>query len=164
VQELRLLYREPDPDRAEQRLLRWFTAVAEDEIPELVRLACTLDAWRGQLLVYFDTGCVSHGPTEAINGLIKKVKRAATATATSPITGSAYFCTAASTGTLPPPPRSEDGYHAWLRRADFVFPAGWVLGTLCAMTADVARRRTSMIFRIRRRNAGRRTARRAERR
>jgi transposase len=75
AQELRLLYREPTRDRAERRLLRWFTAVAEHEIPELVRLARTLDAWRDELLAYFDTGGVSNGPTEAINGLIKKVKR-----------------------------------------------------------------------------------------
>jgi transposase len=75
AQELRLLYREPTRDRAERRLLRWFTDVAEHEIPELVRLARTLDAWRDELLAYFDTGGVSNGPTEAINGLIKKVKR-----------------------------------------------------------------------------------------
>ena len=75
AQELRLLYRCPDRDRAERQLLRWFVDVAEHEIPELVRLARTLDAWRTELLAYFDTGGVSNGPTEAINGLIKKVKR-----------------------------------------------------------------------------------------
>ena len=75
AQELRLLYRERSRDRAERRLLRWFTAVAEHEIPELVRLARTLDAWRPELLAYFDTGGVSNGPTEAVNALIKKVKR-----------------------------------------------------------------------------------------
>jgi transposase len=75
AQELRLLYREPSRDRAERRLLRWFTAIAEHEIPELVRLARTLDVWRQELLAYFDTGGVSNGPTEAVNGLIKKVKR-----------------------------------------------------------------------------------------
>jgi transposase len=75
AQELRLLYREPDRDRAERRLLRWFTDVAERDIPELVRLARTLDAWREELLAYFDTGGVSNGPTEAINALIKKIKR-----------------------------------------------------------------------------------------
>ena len=75
AQELRLLYREPDRARAERRLLRWFTDVAEHEIPELVRLARTLDAWRAELLAYFDTGGVSNGPTEAVNSLIKKVKR-----------------------------------------------------------------------------------------
>jgi transposase len=75
AQELRLLYREPTRDRAERRLLRWFTDVAEYEIPELLRLARTLDAWRDELLAYFDTGGVSNGPTEAVNALIKKVKR-----------------------------------------------------------------------------------------
>ena len=75
AQELRLLYREPDRDRAERRLLRWFTDIADHEIPELVRLARTLDAWRAELLAYFDTGGVSNGPTEAVNSLIKKVKR-----------------------------------------------------------------------------------------
>ena len=34
-----------------------------------------MDAWRDELLAYFNTGGVSNGPTEAINGLIKKVKR-----------------------------------------------------------------------------------------
>jgi transposase len=75
AQELRLLYREPDTQRAQRRLLRWFTTVAEHEVPELLRLARTLDAWREELLAYFDTGGVSNGPTEAVNGLIKKIKR-----------------------------------------------------------------------------------------
>jgi transposase len=75
AQELRLLYREPDRDRAERRLLRWFTDIADHEIPELLRLARTLDTWRAELLAYFDTGGVSNGPTEAVNALIKKVKR-----------------------------------------------------------------------------------------
>jgi transposase len=75
AQELRLLYREPDRAHAERRLLRWFTDIADHEIPELLRLARTLDAWRDELLAYFDTGGVSNGPTEAVNGLIKKIKR-----------------------------------------------------------------------------------------
>ncbi|MBA2532485.1 MAG: transposase, partial [Nocardioidaceae bacterium] len=56
-------------------LLAWFTAVAAHEIPELMRLARTLDTWRDELLAYFDTAGVSNGPTEATNALIKKVKR-----------------------------------------------------------------------------------------
>jgi transposase len=75
AQELRLLYRETTRAGAERRLLAWFTQVAEHEIPELVRLARTLDAWRPELFAYFDTGGVSNGPTEATNALIKKVKR-----------------------------------------------------------------------------------------
>jgi transposase len=75
AQELRLLYREPTRARAERRLLAWFTRVAEHEIPQLMRLARTLDAWRSELLAYFDTGGVSNGPTEAMNALVKKIKR-----------------------------------------------------------------------------------------
>ena len=75
AQELRLLYREPTRARAEQRLLAWFTKVADEEVPELLRLARTLDAWRTELLAYFDTRGVSNGPTEAVNALIKKIKR-----------------------------------------------------------------------------------------
>lgn len=42
AQELRLLYREHSRDPAERRLLRWFTEIAEHDIPELIRLARTL--------------------------------------------------------------------------------------------------------------------------
>jgi transposase len=48
---------------------------ADADVPELERLARTIDSWRGELPAYFDTGGASNGPTEAINLLIKKVKR-----------------------------------------------------------------------------------------
>jgi Transposase len=48
AQELRLLYREPDRVHAERRLLRWLTDIADHEIPELLRLARTLDSWRDE--------------------------------------------------------------------------------------------------------------------
>ncbi len=47
-------------------------------MPELNRLGRTLDAWRDELLTYWtSTGGrgVSNGPTEAVNALIKRVKR-----------------------------------------------------------------------------------------
>jgi len=46
------------------------------EVPELLRLARTLDAWRAELLAAFTpTGrCpASNGPTEAVNMLIKRI-------------------------------------------------------------------------------------------
>jgi transposase len=50
--------------------------------------------------------------TEAMNLLIKKIKRTrATASATSITTGSGCCCTAASTGILHPQHESEAGYH-----------------------------------------------------
>ena len=48
---------------------------ADSNVPELHRLASTIDGWRDELLAYFDTGGVSNGPTEAMNLLIKKIKR-----------------------------------------------------------------------------------------
>jgi transposase len=41
----------------------------------LHRLARMHDSWRTELLAYFDTGGLSNGPTEAVNALIKKIKR-----------------------------------------------------------------------------------------
>jgi transposase len=118
AQELRLIYHARDRARAEQALYRWLTYCADADIPELTRLARTIDSWRAELLAYFDTAGVSNGPTEAINLLIKKIKRVSgTDSATSTTIGSASCCTAASTGTLCTPPRSEIGYHAWRRRA-----------------------------------------------
>jgi transposase len=60
---------------AEQHLHRWLVHCADSNIPELHRLARTLDIWRSELLAYFDTNGLSNGPTEAINALIKKIKR-----------------------------------------------------------------------------------------
>lgn len=75
AQDLRLLFRARDRADAEQRLFRWLCRCADSNVPELNRLARTIDAWRPELLAYFDTGGVSNGPTEAINLLIKKIKR-----------------------------------------------------------------------------------------
>jgi transposase len=75
AQDLRALYRCTDRRRAEQHLLDWFIHCADADVPELLRLARTIDAWRPELLAYFDTGGVSNGPTEAVNLLIKKIKR-----------------------------------------------------------------------------------------
>jgi transposase len=75
AQELRLIFSCPDRARAEQHLYRWLCYCADADIPELTRLARTIDSWGAELLAYFDTGGVSNGPTEAVNLLIKKIKR-----------------------------------------------------------------------------------------
>ena len=75
AQDLRLLYRARDRDDAGRRLHRWLEHCADSGVPELHRLARTIDAWRPELLAYFDTGGASNGPTEAMNLLIKKIKR-----------------------------------------------------------------------------------------
>ena len=75
AQDLRLIYHSGDRARADGLLYRWLTYCADADIPELTRLARTIDSWRAELLAYFDTGGVSNGPTEATNLLIKKIKR-----------------------------------------------------------------------------------------
>jgi transposase len=74
--ELRYLYRRGrDLPDARRRLHDIQQRCVFSDVPELLRLARTLDAWTGELLAYFTTGGVSNGPTEAINLLIKRIKR-----------------------------------------------------------------------------------------
>jgi hypothetical protein len=53
-------------------LLRWCDGVGVAELP---RLARTVTAWEAEILAWHVTGGCSNGPTEALNLLIKKVKR-----------------------------------------------------------------------------------------
>jgi transposase len=79
AQELQFLYaRSHDLADAKRRLWRILDRCARSQVPELHRLARTLDSWRDELLAYWTaTGRrgVSNGPTEATNALIKKTKR-----------------------------------------------------------------------------------------
>ena len=75
AQDLRLIYRAKTRDDAQRRLHRWLVHCADSNVPELHRLAATIDGWREELLAYFDTGGISNGPTEAMNLLIKRIKR-----------------------------------------------------------------------------------------
>jgi transposase len=74
--ELRYVYRRGhDLPDARRRLHDVLARCVFSDVPELLRLARTLDAWSEELLAYFTTGGVSNGPTEAINLLIKRIKR-----------------------------------------------------------------------------------------
>jgi transposase len=75
AQDLRLIYRAKTREDAQRRLHRWLEHCADSGVPELRRLVTTIDSWRPEFLAYFDTGGISNGPTEAMNLLIKKVKR-----------------------------------------------------------------------------------------
>jgi len=79
AQELMMLYsRSHDLAQAKHQLWKILDRCARSDVPELVRLARTLDTWQAELLAAFTpTGrCpASNGPTEAINMLIKKIKR-----------------------------------------------------------------------------------------
>jgi transposase len=72
---LRAVYRAVDMPAARaalDRFSRWADGV---QIPELSRLARTVRAWEAEILAFHATDGCSNGPTEALNLLIKKVKR-----------------------------------------------------------------------------------------
>lgn len=75
AQELRHVYGAIDLAQARTRLFTFYTVCADSSIPELHRLARTITAWQNQLLAYFTTGRASNGPTEAVNLLVKRIKR-----------------------------------------------------------------------------------------
>src|SRR5512133_1391422 len=62
----------PAARAALDRFYRWADGVG---VAELSRLARTVRAWEGEILAFHATNGCSNGPTEAINLLIKKVKR-----------------------------------------------------------------------------------------
>jgi transposase len=62
----------PAARAALDRFYRWEDGVG---VPELSRLARTVRAWEAELLAFHATDGCSNGPTEAVNLLIKKVKR-----------------------------------------------------------------------------------------
>jgi transposase len=61
-----------DARAALDRFYHWCDGV---QVPELSRLARTVGAWEAEILAFHATGGCSNGPTEAMNLLIKKVKR-----------------------------------------------------------------------------------------
>jgi transposase len=72
---LRAVYRAvgmPAARAALDRCYRWCDGVG---VPELSRLARTVRAWEAEILAFHATGGCSNGPTEAVNLLVKKVKR-----------------------------------------------------------------------------------------
>ena len=74
---IRGLYNIVDPDAADAYLAELIDDMADREMPIEVRsLAGTLRRWRAQIIAWH-TARVSNGPTEALNNLIKRVKRIA---------------------------------------------------------------------------------------
>ena len=69
------IYAARDVAHAKRRLVVFFQHAAEAEIPELTRLATTVDRWRDEILAYHTTGGASNGPTEAVNLLVEKIRR-----------------------------------------------------------------------------------------
>jgi transposase len=72
---LRAVYRAVGPATARAALDRFYRWCDGVQIPELSRLARTVRAWEAEILAFHATNGCSNGPTEAVNLLIKKVKR-----------------------------------------------------------------------------------------
>jgi transposase len=72
---LRAVYVAADPAAARAALERFYRWCDGVQLLELSRLARTVRAWQTELFAWHQTTGCSNGPTEAINLLIKKVKR-----------------------------------------------------------------------------------------
>jgi transposase len=72
---LRAVYAAVDPVAARAALERFYRWADGVKVAELSRLARTVKAWEAEILAWHATGGCSNGPTEAINLLVKKVKR-----------------------------------------------------------------------------------------
>jgi transposase len=72
---LRAVYAAVDPVAARAALERFYRWADGVNVAELSRLARTVKAWEVEILAFHATNGCSNGPTEALNLLIKKVKR-----------------------------------------------------------------------------------------
>jgi hypothetical protein len=73
-EQLREVYTTSSPRQARRHLAAFHAHCAAVEVAELERLAKTVRRWEHEILGWHRTG-LSNGPTEAMNLLIKKIKR-----------------------------------------------------------------------------------------
>ncbi|MFN2555890.1 MAG: transposase [Nitriliruptorales bacterium] len=71
---MRDVYAADSHEQATDRLEAFLAWTGEADVEEVTRLARTIRQWRRKVLAYHTTH-LSNGPTEAMNLLIKKVKR-----------------------------------------------------------------------------------------
>jgi transposase len=69
------VYTARDLAHAKRRLIVFFQHAADADLPELTRLATTIDKWLDEILAFHTTGGASNGPTEAVNLLVEKIRR-----------------------------------------------------------------------------------------
>ena len=72
---LREVYASVDLAHARRRLIVFFQHCADAGIPELTRLARTIDRWRDEVLAYHHTSHSSNGRVENIHMLAEKIRR-----------------------------------------------------------------------------------------
>ena len=71
---LREVYDSTDPDEGRRRLRRFYDHCRQSDVAELEGLARTIRRWEHKILAWHQTG-LTNGPTEAVNLLVKKIKR-----------------------------------------------------------------------------------------
>ncbi len=74
-EELRAVYDTADVVVARARLDRFYASAQTSGVAELEGLARTVRSWETELLAWHSTGGMSNAKTEAVNGLIKRIKR-----------------------------------------------------------------------------------------
>lgn len=74
-EQLRAVYRTGDEDAARDALADFYDVAKAADIPEADRLAKTIRRWEDAVLAYYRSDGLSNARTEAINGLMKKIKR-----------------------------------------------------------------------------------------
>jgi len=72
---LREVYAAIDEAHARRRLTVFFQHCANAEVPELTRLARTIDRWHDELLAYHRTGRASNGRVENTHMLAERIRR-----------------------------------------------------------------------------------------
>lgn len=75
-EDARLIWNCESKQRASRQLDAWLSATRTSQIPELAKVADTVDSHRDGILAYFDKP-ISTGPVEGINNKIKTLKRMA---------------------------------------------------------------------------------------
>jgi transposase len=72
---LREVYSAIDVAHARRRLIVFFQHCADADVPELTRLARTIDRWSTEVLAYHTTGRASNGRVENVHMLAVKIRR-----------------------------------------------------------------------------------------
>ncbi|MFZ9042104.1 MAG: ISL3 family transposase [Ilumatobacteraceae bacterium] len=72
---LREVYAAIDVAHARRRLIVFFQHCADAEVPEVTRLARTIDRWSTEVLAYHTTGRSSNGRVENVHMLTEKIRR-----------------------------------------------------------------------------------------
>ncbi len=73
-EQLREVYATDDPVEARRRLSSFYDYCSASDVGELERLARTVRRWETPIVAWHITG-LTNGPTEAVNLLVKKIKR-----------------------------------------------------------------------------------------